>query len=155
MAMSGAYVGDSVPGGVLADAFYSKGQSPKLFLEGIAALLETSKPSRHSRELAAVWIPLDSTDSNGLQYVAVTCPGCFRTFPLTVSPTPGPEILSVACVFCGYEVKYANDFTRVAPPAKDSSLAIAVLSEAAAVIATVEASSGATNDEIASQVPLI
>jgi len=113
MAMSGAFLGDCVPGGVLADAFYSKGQSPKTFLSNVAALLRSPAPKRREEKVAAVWIPLKERDSEGNQYVVVTCPDCFRTFPLTVKLASSPEVLEVPCFFCFYKVKYVNDFTRV------------------------------------------
>ena len=151
LAMSGAYAGTDVPGGVLADAFYSKGQSPAQFLETVASLLLTVAPSRHRRELAAVWIPLNSTGLDGKQYVVITCPDCFRTFPLTVVAAPSHEVLTTSCFFCSCEVGYRNDFSRVSAISKDSSADL----HSAEMTAADEASDGAVNDEIASQVPLI
>ncbi len=110
VAMSGAFLGDGIPGGVLADAFYSKGQSPKTFVDTITVVLHSPLPSRQSRELAEVWFPLDAKESG---YVVLTCPECFRTFPLTLKVVASPEILSEACFFCGYGVKYRNDWSRL------------------------------------------
>jgi len=61
IAMSGAYhSGDAVPSGVIADAFYSKGQSsPRALLQIVAELIRTSAAHAvdHERESAPVWIP--------------------------------------------------------------------------------------------------
>src|SRR6185437_3610873 len=61
IAMSGAYhSGDAVPGGVIADAFYGKGQSsPEALLHIVADLIRTSAAHAvdHERESAPVWIP--------------------------------------------------------------------------------------------------
>jgi CheY-like chemotaxis protein len=40
VAMSGAYQGDAVPAGVIADSFYAKGSSAKNLLAKIAALIQ-------------------------------------------------------------------------------------------------------------------
>src|SRR6478609_10658166 len=73
IAMSGAYPSaDAVPGGVIADAFHSKGRgNPKVLLETVAGLIRTSAEhaSDHERESAPVWIPRNGTDSRGIPYV--------------------------------------------------------------------------------------
>ena len=62
IAMSGAYhSGASVPGGVIADSFYTKGLgTPDVLLERSSAdLIQTSAAHAvdHQRESAPVWIP--------------------------------------------------------------------------------------------------
>src|SRR2546423_1196617 len=61
IAMSGAYhSGDAVPGGVIADAFYGKGQSsPEALLHIVADLIRTSAAHAvdHERESAPACIP--------------------------------------------------------------------------------------------------
>ncbi len=88
IAMSGAYPsGDAVPGGVIADAFYSKGGgNPKVLLETVADLIRTSAEhaADHERESAPVWIPRNGNDSRGIPYVVLTCTECLRSFPLSV-----------------------------------------------------------------------
>lgn len=70
IAMSGAYhSGDAVPGGVIADAFYSKGQSSlEALLRMVAELVRTSaaRAVDHARESAPVWIPRNGKDSHGI-----------------------------------------------------------------------------------------
>jgi CheY-like chemotaxis protein len=88
IAMSGAYhSGDAVPGGVIADAFYSKGQgSPETLLQTVADLIRISVAHAvdHQRQSAPVWIPRNGKDSHGIPYVVLTCTECLRSFPLSV-----------------------------------------------------------------------
>jgi hypothetical protein len=154
MAMSGAYVGDSESGGVLADAFYAKGQTPTTFIGTVKTLLQSFTPTRKSQELAEIWIPLNATDSTGKPYFVATCPDCFRTFPVPLAPVGSPNVITSSCFFCSFPVKYKNDFSRIltlAGIAKAKSPTDSQEIKAAAV----EASVGAFEDEIASQVPFI
>src|SRR6478672_3843969 len=61
IAMSGAYhSGESIPGGVIADAFYPKGPgTPEMLLRIVADLIQTSAAHAvdHKKESAPVWIP--------------------------------------------------------------------------------------------------
>jgi CheY-like chemotaxis protein len=70
IAMSGAYhSGDAVPDGVIADAFYPKGQSdPPMLLHTVAELIRThaAHATDHQRESAPVWIPRNGKDSHGI-----------------------------------------------------------------------------------------
>jgi CheY-like chemotaxis protein len=153
MAMSGAYVGDKNSGGLLADAFYAKGQSPATFIGTVQTLLQASAPSRQTRELAEVWIPLNAKDSHGNPYVVATCPECFRTFPLTVTLLGSPDILNASCIFCSYQVKYKNDFPR--PTSASESTPTLETAAKANVAESIEASKSAFEDEIAIQTPFI
>jgi hypothetical protein len=87
IAMSGAYQeGSAVPGGVIADGFYSKGSHPEAFLRTVADLIRTSaaREAAHRKESAPVWIPRNGKDSNGVPYIVLTCTECLRSFPLSV-----------------------------------------------------------------------
>ena len=152
VAMSGAYVGDSIPGGVLADAFYSKGQSTTTFVGAIKALLKTPLPSRQSRELAAVWMPVGEKNSQGKPFVALTCPDCFRTFPLATIQDRGTQVLTTACVFCDFAISYSNDFPRAVTLVTGN---LGQQGAKAGVELALEQSAGALNDEIASAIPFI
>ena len=121
--------------------------------DGALVLIAAAQIGREEK-LAAVWIPLEDRDSDGNQYVVVTCPDCFRTFPLTVKVPSSPEVLVVSCFFCFYQVRYVNDFTRVAAAA-DSVANGELMLQDLSPAAVAEAAAGAANDEIASQVPLI
>jgi CheY-like chemotaxis protein len=121
VALSDAYLEDSNPGGLLADAFHSKGQGATTFLGTITTLLQSSTPSRSSRELAEVWIPMNAKDTNGQPYVVATCTDCFRTFPLAVPPEGSPEVLTAYCFFCSHEVRYKNDFSRLTTSTQEAT----------------------------------
>jgi CheY-like chemotaxis protein len=122
VAMSGAYgAGDAVPGGVIADAFYAKGQNPQTLFKIIADLLQTSASHTiaHARQSAPVWIPRNGNDSNGIPYVVVTCTECLRSFPLNVPSEVTARVLETPCIFCLNEVRYIIDFSlSVASPKK-------------------------------------
>src|SRR5438874_654271 len=71
IASSGAYGNRGIPTGVLADAFYAKGQDdPETLINMVAALIETSaaQATAHEDESAPVWIPHNGKDSNGIPY---------------------------------------------------------------------------------------
>ena len=115
IAMSGAYLsGEAVPGGVIADAFYSKGQStPEALLHMVAELIQTSAAHAvaHERESAPVWIPRNGKDSRGVPYVVLTCTDCLRSFPLSVAVEDLQKIQETPCLFCPNTVRYVIDFS--------------------------------------------
>jgi CheY-like chemotaxis protein len=115
IAMSGAYEsGDAVPGGVIADAFYNKGQSnPQALLGMVAELVRTSaaRGADHARESAPVWIPRNGHDPHGIPYVVVTCTECLRSFPLSVVHEDLQKIQETPCLFCPNTVRYIIDFS--------------------------------------------
>ena len=114
IASSGAYGSRDVPTGVLADAFYAKGEDhPDTLLNSVAALLQTSaeQASAHQNGSAPVWIPRNGKDSNGIPYIVITCTECLRSFPLNVTKEENPEVLQTPCPFCLNTVKYIIDFS--------------------------------------------
>lgn len=115
IAMSGAYHSeDSVPGGVIADAFYSKGRSsPESLLQTVAELIRTAAAHAldHARESAPVWIPRNGKDSQGIPYVVLTCTECLRSFPLSVVTEDLQKIQETPCLFCPNTVRYVVDFS--------------------------------------------
>src|SRR6478736_800655 len=124
IAMSGAYhSGDSVPGGVIADAFYAKGLSgPKELLDMVADLIRTfaAHAVDHERESAPVWIPRNGKDSHGIPYVVLTCTDCLRSFPLSVITEDLQKIQETPCLFCPNMVRYIIDFSlAIASPRPD------------------------------------
>jgi CheY-like chemotaxis protein len=85
IASSGAYGSSVVPTGVLADAFFAKGQEhTQALLNSVTELLQTSgaRAVAHQEAHAPVWIPRNGMDSNGTPYVVITCTECLRSFPL-------------------------------------------------------------------------
>jgi|ERR1022692_2006137 CheY-like chemotaxis protein len=114
IASSGAYGSRVVPTGVLADAFFAKGQEDtQTLLSSVADLLQTSaaRAVAHQQESAPVWIPRNGKDSNGIPYIVITCTECLRSFPLNVTKEENPEVLETLCLFCSNRVKYIIDFS--------------------------------------------
>jgi CheY-like chemotaxis protein len=115
IAVSGAYEsGDQVPGGVIADAFYPKGQhDPRVFLRTVAELIETTavRATNHQRQSAPVWIPRNGKDSKGVPFIVLTCTHCLRSFPLSVLRENVQEIQETPCLFCATAVRYIIDFS--------------------------------------------
>ena len=112
VASSGAYDSSAVPNGVIADAFYAKGQEDaSRLLEIIAALIRTG-PLNHKSANAPVWIPRNGMDHNGKPFVVLTCTQCLRSFPFAVSHEPTAEVLKTPCIYCPHEVSYIIDFSR-------------------------------------------
>lgn len=127
IAMSGAFSGDTVPVGIVADAFYEKGSSPGALLEIVRAMAQTDRSSvQHSRTLAPIWIPKNGHDPSGEDYVMVTCPECLRTFPQVLGEA-GHPIRETGCVHCLSLIRYA-----IVQPADAPSLQVLQKKPAAA-----------------------
>jgi CheY-like chemotaxis protein len=129
IASSGAYASTVVPTGVLADAFYAKGQHhPETLLNDVAELIRTSavQATAHQAATAPVWIPRNGKDSNGVPYIVITCTECLRSFPLNVTTEQNPEVLETPCLFCSNMVKYIIDFSLsvTSPPKAPPSVRV-------------------------------
>ena len=114
IASSGAYGSSAVPTGVLADAFYAKGEDRlEMLLDNVATLIQTSsvQANAHQDKSAPVWIPRNGKDSNGIPYIVITCTECLRSFPLNVTREENPEVLETSCLFCSSKVRYIIDFS--------------------------------------------
>jgi hypothetical protein len=95
VAISGAYeCGEAVPGGIIADGFYAKGQHhPETLLTTVADLIRTSaaRASAHQQQSA----------------------------PLSVAEEALPEVQETPCLFCPNTVRYLVDFSlSVSSPGK-------------------------------------
>jgi CheY-like chemotaxis protein len=136
IASSGAYGSRAVPTGVLADAFYAKGDDhPETLLNSVAALIQTSEEqaSAHQSGSAPVWIPRNGRDVNGIPYIVITCTECLRSFPLNVTMEQNPEVLETPCLFCSNTVKYIIDFSlSVFSPTKVKAAPIIIRKDTAA-----------------------
>ncbi len=108
LAMSGgAYAGEELPFGVIADAFLTKtGHSERLF-STLRELLSTGSERRsdHYRQLAPAWIPRNGNDSEGLAYVMLTCQECLRAFQMNIAKEVS-GVLEIPCRFCQSTNKY-------------------------------------------------
>jgi CheY-like chemotaxis protein len=110
VASSGAYDSSEIPNGVIADAFYAKGQeSSSQLLEIISRLLRTGS-ANHKGENAPVWIPRNGKHYKGKPFVVLTCTECLRSFPFAVDHEPTCEVLKTSCIYCPHEVTYIIDF---------------------------------------------
>ncbi len=102
IAITGEFVGAPDPVGLLADAFFHKGQHPpEQLFKKIRWLLEQSpiRPHVSKPDRAPVWIP-----RNGDYYV-LTCPECLRSFSI---PNDAPRNVprELPCIFCTAPVRF-------------------------------------------------
>ena len=98
--ISGEFSGILVPDSVLADAFFPKGgyTPPELFEKIIALLNDLPKRDRANKHTrAAVWV------KNNKGSFVVTCPECFRTFPVA---TVANGLNRAECDFCSGQVQF-------------------------------------------------
>jgi CheY-like chemotaxis protein len=142
IAMSGAYrSADSVPAGVIADAFYAKGfGDPGTLLRTVAELLRTSAAHAvdHERESAPAWITRSGTDSQGIPYVVVTCTDCLRAFPLSAVNEDLQKIQETPCLFCANTVRYVIDFSlAIASPLPERGVLPAMIARHKAAMGVV------------------
>lgn len=100
VAISGAYAGGS--GGLIADAFFNKGQyEPAELFERIASLIAGGPPRAAVRsDRTPVWTPL-----NREGYYLLTCPECLRSFPVPSSDSD-TELRQANCTFCDTNVSF-------------------------------------------------
>jgi CheY-like chemotaxis protein len=128
VAVSGAYdFSGHVPSGVIADAFYAKGQHhPSDLLRTVAGLIENKgkHQSDPKRAFAPVWIPRNGTNAIGVPFVVVTCTDCLRSFPMNVEYEGNQEIQETVCLSCDTKLQYIIDFTLVLPENKVRSAAL-------------------------------
>jgi hypothetical protein len=110
IAISGEYFGKG-PIGLIADAFFSKGQyNPAILFEKILELLEQApiRPNIAKSDKAPIWVPRNSAG-----YFVVTCPICLRSFP--VEDKNGKEYREAQCIHCDSMVGYLADLPRRKP----------------------------------------
>jgi CheY-like chemotaxis protein len=107
IAMSGAFSGNTVPTGIIADAFYEKGSGPGALLEMVRAMARAERSSvEHLSTLGPIWISKNGHDPSGEEYVMVTCPECLRAFPQVLGEA-GRPIRETSCVHCFSLIHYA------------------------------------------------
>jgi CheY-like chemotaxis protein len=107
IAMSGAFSGDEVPSGVIADAFYPKGSDIRCLMKIIGGLARPEQlPAKHPAPSVPLWIARNGNDANGAPYVTIKCPECLRIFS---QPIDGALrlIRETHCVHCRSAICYA------------------------------------------------
>lgn len=102
IALSGEYVTDNIPEGLLADTFFQKGDYsiPELLAKVKQMVREApERPVQGKRNTSPIWVAL-----NGSGEVIVTCPKCLRSFE--VEPAQIEDgTHKISCTSC------ANEFT--------------------------------------------
>lgn len=112
IAMSGAFVGDSVPDGVSADAFYEKsGRHIGTLVEVIENILanssvESERSEPHPDPSVALWVTRRGNPIVG-PYILLTCHECLRSFPQFTEDQHSMQVQHTPCVFCGSPISYA------------------------------------------------
>jgi DNA-binding NtrC family response regulator len=107
VAMSGAYSGEKVPAGVLADAFYPKSASVDHLLE-IMESFAAQKPIAPSPQdiSAPIWIARSTRGASGAAFVTIECPECLKTFSRVLNEAH-EQTRVTACGYCGSSIRYA------------------------------------------------
>ncbi len=102
IAISGEFVGKPNPEGLLADAFYQKGQySPEQLFTEIKSLLEQSpiRPHLLKTDTAPAWIPRNGS------YVVLTCTECLRSFSIAEDEADRGSG-HLPCIHCGTNIRF-------------------------------------------------
>jgi CheY-like chemotaxis protein/DNA-directed RNA polymerase subunit RPC12/RpoP len=102
IAITGEFVGQPDPAGLLADAFFHKGEySPQQLFSRIRELLEQCpiRPHLPKRDQAPVWIPRNGT------YYVLTCTDCLRSFSIPVDEAQQGD-QELPCIHCGTRLKF-------------------------------------------------
>jgi len=108
IAMSGSYEEDTAFEGVMADAFYIKGQKKPSELFQIAAEL-IQRADCHEAERTLVWARPISIDPGGTSFALITCTDCLRSF-MVATPSEDVRVVHEArCVFCKSEIQYISE----------------------------------------------
>jgi hypothetical protein len=102
--------GGANPEGLLADAFFQKGQyTPEHLFSKIQSLLEQSpiRPSIPKPDKAPVWIPRDG------KYLVLTCTECLRSFSIPQEEARS-GLCELPCIHCGTLIRFiCEDIERV------------------------------------------
>lgn len=97
------------PTGLIADAYFTKGQyTPEELFANISRLLKQGpiRPHIEKPDKAPIWIP-----RNASGYVVITCTECLRSFSLPEKQLPSgkTEVIEVPCDFCNTAVQVLTD----------------------------------------------
>jgi CheY-like chemotaxis protein len=106
IAISGEFIVEHTPPGLLVDAFLQKGgYRPADLFAKIRELVAESPVRPHLAKCtkAPLWIP-----RRDAAYIVATCPECLRSFPVDDVST-GSELRTTECPSCGISVEFLVD----------------------------------------------
>jgi CheY-like chemotaxis protein len=121
VAMSGAFVPDSIPAGLCADAFYPKGtQSPKTLLRLLAGVLDEEPSARALKQTQEppIWTAKILYGAQDEPSIILTCPDCLRSYPHDFTEANVMLPQQSECIFCGCCINYSvvtTSFSSVRP----------------------------------------
>ncbi len=138
VAMSGAFLGDEVPSGIPADAFYQKGSSVTALFHIFG---ELSRMSRRApaplRKASPLWVQRNGVESPGKAFVKISCPECLRSFPQTLE-SDSALTHEIECVNCHCSIQFAivEPSDRMPPQASVSMASSGMATACAPAIST-------------------
>ncbi len=116
IAMSGAFVGDQVPDGVAAEAFYQKsgrhiGTLVKVIeqiLKGTVNLHAAAGRSQQDEPASgvALWVSQRGASIDG-PHILLTCLECLRSFAHRIDKESSMHVEKTNCIFCRASISYA------------------------------------------------
>jgi CheY-like chemotaxis protein len=106
IAMSGAFSGDEVPFGVIADAFYQKGSAIGNLLKILTPLPQPDRMAqRPNAAPAPVWVSRYERNADGEGFAVIECSECLGTFPKFLNGEMNAAS-ETDCLYCGISVPY-------------------------------------------------
>jgi CheY-like chemotaxis protein len=107
IAMSGASSRGEVFSGVIADAFFQKGQGIEGLMQVIATLAQMERRAPHpSCAVLPLRIERSAYHSSQDACVSIPCPECLRTFTQPFAGDDG-RLIETPCLHCGFLIQYA------------------------------------------------
>jgi CheY-like chemotaxis protein len=107
IAMSGAFSQGEVPPGVIADAFFQKGQGIEGLMQIMATLAQTERRAPHPWcAVSPLMVDRSAYHSSRDAFVTIPCPECLRTFTPPFAGDGG-RLIETHCLHCGFSIQYA------------------------------------------------
>jgi CheY-like chemotaxis protein len=107
IAMSGAFCGDEVPSGLVADGFYQKGSSMGCLLRLMDSAPNSARVNQsQSTASEPVWIQRNGEGDPGEAAVTISCPECLRSFSHTCTEANN-IVRETHCIHCLGLIHYA------------------------------------------------
>jgi len=107
IAMSGSSSRGEVFPGVVADAFFQKGQGIEGLMRIMARLAQTERRAPHpSSAVLPLRIERSAYHSSQDASASIPCPECLRTFTAPFAGN-GDRLMEAQCLHCGFSIQYA------------------------------------------------